>query len=553
MPRHLGSLCDASAAALITIPLLWACGDGVRNHEVPGADIKALGYNTLLPPSCEGSDDFNLSKAGLSPIDISFEKEMLINDLGVVNDPCRTQWTGTYVNAAGKTLNCPPETTGVWTAGYAFWHMAGKLGSNVNDNSTKLFVKELFLSWLKPQSVNGQSVAERTGIYTRLIMPWYRASTGTAAPSDYTMLDWMLLDMTKIPLRLLAIVNRLDMSFSEGSGGGYATGMGRGHPGEGRLIFGAVDMAGFEGPEKAPKLNTTVILEYSMPGASDGTDAKFVARSWHKLSGKSFSYIAPSIGDPLADYNTTLQILTDEFIRSKGPTGSEPVRDNGSHVLQVRFNDLAGHPDMPARIWELREYHMSRAPSDLITVGGKKIYPLRITTLKQTPDPAKANGTKDLCDFVLQQRQSIVLERHIVPEALLGGAAHVDSLDKSTFFWTLANCPRLYPSDWPRDPTENFSLQHRFAVGTCNGCHYQETATPQFHVFPRDWNEFASLSSFLTTRLYSGASFIVVFDPTQPEKVEKFNEPYRRSCELRRVMVGRRGSAWSTPSGGASH
>ncbi len=43
-----------------------------------------------------------------------------------------------------------------------------------------------------------------------------------------------------------------------------------------------------------------------------------------------------------------------------------------------------------------------------------------------------------------------------------------------------------------------FEVRHQFALQSCNGCHFAETATQFVHVLPRGQHQPAALSDYLT-------------------------------------------------------
>lgn len=89
-------------------------------------------------------------------------------------------------------------------------------------------------------------------------------------------------------------------------------------------------------------------------------------------------------------------------------------------------------------------------------------------------------------------------------------------------------------------------MRHNFAIATCNGCHYQETDNvgQSFHIKPRNAGISAALSPFLTTQTdpdTTGASptyYLTVPDITDDTNSFQYNEPWRRNCEIRRVLTG---------------
>jgi hypothetical protein len=142
--------------------------------------------------------------------------------------------------------------------------------------------------------VNGQTVAPRK--VEALLKPW--EDTG--------------FDLSRLPFRLLAIVNRVDLRrgpLQVNENGG-----------EVRFIFGAVDLA-----HQCHPLRFTVIVEYGVRKKGCG-ELREWARQWAALSELDFA-------DPR--YRATLETLTRPLIVSHRTIG----RPNHSWLDQVRTNE----------------------------------------------------------------------------------------------------------------------------------------------------------------------------------------------------------------------
>jgi hypothetical protein len=172
------------------------------------------------------------------------------------------------------------------------------------------------------------------------------------------------LDLTKAPLRLLAIGNRLDLR-----------NLAAGKAGEGRFVFGVLDGG-------TPR-QFTVILEYNLPGSTQADVASWAAR-WHALG-------TLGIGTPA--YNAALQKITDAFA---GPN-LIPTRPNGSSISQVRSNEIA-----LSSPWELREFGLNAAGN------------LVERTVALTPQ-AGLNGSTKVRDFVNTNQAAILGGTFVVP------------------------------------------------------------------------------------------------------------------------------------------
>jgi hypothetical protein len=247
------------------------------------------------------------------------------------------------------------------------------------------------------------------------------------------------LDLTRAPLRLLSIVNRMDVRNLE-----------KGHAGEGRFVFGVLDTAaGFP-------MEFTIILEYRLP-ATSVEDVVAWANAWHALGALPF---------PSEEYNSALQALTTRF----AGRGAEPGRPNGSALGQLRTNENSLNP-----LWELREFKLSA------TTGM-----LEPSFVELTPDTSFMQNGNPVANYINQNEAAILIERHEVPELFEGSPF----LGGSSF---------NEQSAWLPPGVNNPEARHRFSLNTCNGCHAgQETGTDFLHIFPRSPGEVSSLSGFMT-------------------------------------------------------
>jgi hypothetical protein len=334
-------------------------------------------------------------------------RELLVTDLSVVEDPVRTSWTG----AGGD------PRTAAWTFGRLMEKLAPTEGL------APAFVEAFFDTWLSDQTVNGFTVEARPQIDNFLFRRWPRRADGS-------------LDLTLAPLRLLAIVNRIDLRS-----------VANGHAGQGRFVFGVVDPAGFGTP-------FTVIVEYRLPARTFG-DALAWARAWHELGQLPF---------PSEAFNARLQSLTDRFTAR----GADPRRVNGSALAAVRTDEV-----VLTAPWELREFELS--PADGM---------LRLVPVDATPDIGFL-GSPVLADFVNQRERPILAGNFSVPLDFEDAPFQGGSAPNELVPWT---APGI------RSPR----VRRAFSVGTCSGCHsIPETGTEFVHVRPRDPGNESRLSAFL--------------------------------------------------------
>ncbi len=334
-------------------------------------------------------------------------RELMITDLSVVEDPIRTTWNGDPTD----------PRTGAWTFATLMQNLAP------TPDQAPALVQQLVSTWLTDQQVGGFTVAAR---------PQIQSSSSTRGRSSPTARSIS----TKAPLRLNAIVNRMDVRNLD-----------QGKAGEGRFVFGVLDGNG-------NPLQFTLIVEYALPATTDA-DVQSWANAWHALSSNPF---------PSEQYNAALQALTTKFAgRNANPSGI-----NGSALAQLRTNEIA-----LSFQWELREFHLSPTTGLLQEAG-----------VALTPD-LSLDFNQPVADFVNQNQAAILTQIFDVPPTFEGQPFQGGSSINPIAFWT-------GPGIVDNDARELFSLN------TCNGCHGAETGTAFLHIAPRFPGQEAQLSGFLT-------------------------------------------------------
>lgn len=380
---------------------------------------------TLVPGVENLLDRFTGIPAAVNPA-----RELLVRHPLVVDDPTRTY---NACNGVGTPL-------GPWTFGRLMTDIANEPVTGIDPAA---FVEHWLSQWRGARTINGFTVPARAAAMQAWLNKWPRLPDGR-------------LDLAQAPMRLLAIVNRLDL--------GNSALYGASNGGEARLVFGALDCA----PDlfSTEAMQMTVIFEYRV-AAPTCHAVRAKARQWHDLG---------SLALGSAAYNTALQAITDQFT----PAGSDPAQlPNRSAIGQVRTNDFAlGSP------WELRE-------SRLIATG-KRAGWLQHATVAQTPDPSVETATPArLADFINANEPAIMALTHQVPlqypvgSPFLGGNALSGGVSGPGHFW---NAPGIL----------NLEARHRFSFATCDGCHRPETRNDFTHIRPRSFGAESHLSDFLT-------------------------------------------------------
>jgi len=397
-------------------------------------------------------------------VGIQSGKSLLIRDLSVVEDPERTY------DPCSRT----GTPMGKWTFGYLMTQLANPAYTGLDPAD---FTEQWVETFLSTQIVNGFDVIPRPQFQNLVLDHWPKTPTGQ-------------LDLVKAPFKLLAIVNRVDLRGNSVYGGG-------GNAGEARLVFGFAKCVAGVSTSVAPHL--TVILEYGIK-KSGCLQVRSWAQQWTAL------------GDLVlgsSQYNDALQAITDQFSLA----GAAPSRPNQSALNQLRTNG-----GMSDAFWQLREFKL--------TGSGAAISQLLPATVAQTPDsdvmPEFANvfsypNPNALADYVNAHESSIVADQHTVLLSFGGlpfrGAS--SSRHGVVYGW---NSPLI----------TNREARHKFALQTCNGCHFDETATTMgaqqfFHILPVT-NGPAALSGFMTG--------IDVTDPFDGAPIRHFDELERRAADL---------------------
>jgi hypothetical protein len=463
------------------------------------------------------------------------EREMIIRDLKVVEDPCRTTWT-----AAG----CASGTRGAWTFGQLMATMSGDL--SVDGARARTFVNMWLRSWLVPQTnVNPerpQSVPPRPFIGGALLFKWLQASSCSTAPVtgqlDSNPAHWLTalqgcsLDLKLAPLRLLAIANRIDLD-----GRDY---QGNGAPGELRFVYGVQNPTN----PAAVTLNAEFILEYHFPNTRDSFSWAWL---FHNLSGVDFAAVNPSFASQLQD-------ITNMVV---GPNAQPGNPNRGSSIAQIRTDENV-FDSTAVKQWEFRQFGFRSCASPTAPCQLSQI------PVDQTP-PTSDNNTPALTTWLQNNAGPLATSHHVVPRHMLGASSLSPVIPNSTV-WNTTGDPINGYALITADRRTSFNARHNFAFSTCNGCHYLETANTTellFHISPRASGQKAQLSAFLNRTLAADPN-----DPGYPDINNKlsvpdpneegydpfdplyfdYNEIWRRACEIRRIFWGLT-TPMSSPSG----
>ncbi|MEY2837882.1 MAG: hypothetical protein RJB60_181 [Pseudomonadota bacterium] len=414
---------------------------------------------TLLPPSTDP------------------KRTLMVTNLGVVQDPTRTF---SPCNNAGQMVPFG-NVNGAWSFKTLMSNMAN---TPVTGISAQTFINDWLKHWMGTSTnvkhsdgvpVPSFPIPPRTTLLQviQTMQPnWNPNNPGT-------------LDINKLPFRLLAIVNRLDLAKS-----GY---LGTGGPGELRFVFGLLETTA--SGQCFASQEMTVILEYKVP-TTNCQGLKLLANEWIALNA-----LLPGS----AAYNAQLQALTDDVTLPNAFQG----RPNGSAIGQVRTNEVRLR--LP---WELREFTLQASP-----VHGK----LMPETVKNTPD-ASHNRTALLTDWITNHH------RQEVPRQF-GGVDFIGTANRYGLGVPHPSAPTDKPNPpWEGDVVTDVIKRFDFSSNTCGGCHLSETGTSFTMVKAGGGlGTEAALAGFLTG--------ITVADPVHSGISHHFDDLHRRGVQLDQIAA----------------
>jgi hypothetical protein len=444
--RDDGTEADATRGDRIFSGFIPMSMEDFRTEQEEGLKSLPLEGDAIQIPTFRGRERIGvekLSRRALSRTDlirlvvhgfanaVKPENSLMVTNTAVVEDPGRTFNPCTQVGNA----------TGVWTFGHLMTEMANQPMSGVDPAE---LTRSWLAAWESTQTVNSFAVPPRPNILPSVVNPWPKLPNGN-------------LDLTKAPMRLLAIVNRIDLASNLAYGGGSG--------GEGRFVFGVMDVQ--NGCSALPFL---IIFEYGVPRHTC-VAVRDWAKKWKALG-------AETLGS--AQYNQKLEKLTEEFVKA----GAEPTRPNGSAINQVRTNEIA-----LAGPWELREFN-------LLSVGGAAPH-LHQATVKQNPDAgfnAQTGGSNGAltAQWINLNESAILMDKHTVTELM----QPVPPFPANTHFLGAASPNGV--DFWNAAGINLNDARHHFSLNTCNACHGRETNTGFTHVANAPFGTAAPLSGFLT-------------------------------------------------------
>ena len=272
---------------------------------------------------------------------------------------------------------------------------------------------QLFQHWLTNQTVNGFTVAARPQMQQTLLDIWPKTPTGE-------------LDLDQSPLRLQAIVNRIDCATWR-----------RGTPAR-DASSSACNAVTFGFP---PELHGDPRVPPA--GAQTQDDVMDWANRWHALSSHPF---------PSEEYNAALEADHQALHRAR-QTPADGV--NGSALVELRTNEIALSPFGE---WELREFALSSTTRVLRRDHGQGD---ARSELQRHATRSPTSSTRTPPRSRPSSRAPTVTR---CPSSSTGRASWAARSSTTCIDW---NAPGI------NDPDARFHM----SLNTCNGCHGPETNT----------------------------------------------------------------------------
>jgi hypothetical protein len=395
------------------------------------------------------------------------EKELMITDPSVIASPLETTFDPSQ--PSGFT------NAGAWTFGRLVHNMLPQPQRNSAAAASKL-VLDWLATWETPQSPNPtvSPANPRASIRLLITNPW-KAASGCANPELPSTDATCVLDMTKAPFKLMAIMYRPDLRVVAGDD----TSIG----GEGRFVFQVVgptlginattNVIEVMDPTIKPQ-KFTVIFEYSLPVPFDDGQTITWASRFHLLGTIAFG----------PQFNAQLANLTRDF---SGPD-QDTRRPNGNAIDQVRTNEVAlqgaRFPDAGfiagKQIWEIREFHLTTTALAPHTMN---LEPSRDFDIFK-PAFVAPEGTRaaELSAYLNANATAVLASTHKLADGMSANASLVGSSPYGAWGKLVNPNPPAIPSQGVANSLEGVAIDVRdsFAINTCAGCHRHETDTRHF-------------------------------------------------------------------------
>ncbi|MES2674638.1 MAG: hypothetical protein V4660_10380, partial [Pseudomonadota bacterium] len=354
--------------------------------------------------------DSVVANSGELPALTNAAHTLAINDPRVVAHP---SFTFDPCNTDAKNNNVNPSA--VWS----FKTLISNLNDPIKTGLTnQQFAHNWLINWLSSNTVNGFIIDSRATTATVNIKQYFPGWDGVNAAT---------LNMDRLPFRLLAITNRMDLAKSSAYGANN-------QPGETRFVFGILQLtqsACTGSGIPSPINNMTAIFEYGDTATTCSTQQSR-AKQWLELDALAGAAVFPQVGPNIGSvaYMNALKVITDAV-----------TVPGANRLNQLRTNDFAFDGIGVGAPWQLREFKID-------TVSGR-ITPV---TIKQTPNPQLfREGSNVMAAFAEQNDEAILCESHSVPalfngSPFLGVVANYSPNSAWNFPLVQGNLPANFPT-----------------------------------------------------------------------------------------------------------
>ncbi|PZR34122.1 MAG: hypothetical protein DI538_17090 [Azospira oryzae] len=418
-------------------------------------EVNNFNAKSLIPKTKIPLPRFFVSSINATTLPDIREKSLMVRDISVVEDltrtydPCRTN---------------KGNANGAWSFKTLITNMSGTLTA-----------EEFLIDWVDHTLFSQQSLpsssdatTNRVNSQARLIKAWMKNSGITPPATAGVPANWQTsgLKAEEFPVRLLAIVNRLDLRGNPGYGSGFN------NAGEGRFVFSFVDSNdGCRNANNGPG-TMTFILEYGIPITQCQALVDF-GKQWWDLQSIAFG----------TDFNTRLENITNVFTAKN----ASPSRPNGSALNHFRTNDFLSSTISLADPWDIHDAEIDAATHKL-----KLIHPNR--------EPMEAANGFATVTVNATKLAALVAFANSLP---FSAANPNPSYDIPDDLKGIRAPMRVSPADqyhWRGDASNIIASFKRreFSFNSCSGCHKGETKTVFTHVKQRNLNAKAELSGFMT-------------------------------------------------------
>jgi hypothetical protein len=309
-----------------------------------------------------------------------------------------------------------------------------------------------------------------------------------------------LTDLASAPIRLVAIVNRLDLVSAENP------------VGELRFIYQFFHDVTHHSALRAgvdPRLAAFLNFEFDLSSVRDTTGAPIARETWarwfHELD-------ALSLGSP--EYMTKLESITRAVTRR----GAAPARINNSALRVVRTSFENWYPS--ADMWELMSLELAAPNDPSVTIGFVPAGSFVSSGLDKTPNdpdngwwnarPYQQGDTTSLISVLVDHEAEVLAGTLDFPRRKVGQALSTDPVWRESRITAMNGSGQWLPSAGMFSHNQlppGFSKERWdtmvTALGkrTCNGCHGFHTNTSGNHFEPRFTGQASEVSAHVTSEL----------------------------------------------------